>query len=104
MAKSKAMDPERRENQLIAAAVDLAEKQLKAGTASAQVICHYLKVASEKERLERERLIAENELLKAKRESLKSAQRLEDLYVEAIAAMKKYSGQGSNEECEIIEN
>lgn len=103
MPRSKATDPARRENQLIALAVDLAEKQLAEGSASAQVICHYLKMGSEKERLEMERLKAENELLKAKRDSLKSAHRLEDLYVEAIAAMKKYSGQGS-EECEVIES
>lgn len=84
---------ESRENQLIALAVDLAEKQLSDGTASAQVIAHYLKLGSTKERLEKQKLVTENELLKAKTESLKSQKKIEDLYLNAITAMRSYSGQ-----------
>ena len=93
-----AMSPEARENQMIAYAVDLAEKQLREGTASSQVITHYLKLGSSKERLEREKLERENELLRAKAENLQSAQRSEEVYREALKAMRTYSGQIANEE------
>jgi hypothetical protein len=67
-----ATTPEARENQLIALAVDLAEKQLSEGTASSQVISHYLKLGSTREQLEKQKLEKENELLKAKTEAIKS--------------------------------
>jgi hypothetical protein len=84
---------EARENQLIALAVDLAEKQLSAGTASAQVITHYLKQASTTERLEKEKLVNENELLKAKVEALRSSKRVDEMYSKALNAMRTYAGQ-----------
>jgi hypothetical protein len=84
---------EARENQLISLAVDLAEKQLSEGTASSQVITHYLKLGSTTERLEREKLIKENELLKARTESLQSEKVKEELYKEALRAMRSYTGQ-----------
>lgn len=87
-----AMTPEGRENQLIALAVDVAEQQLLNGTASAQVITHFLKLASSKEKLEREKLANENELLRAKTQNLKSQEKIEELYSNAIKAMKVYSG------------
>lgn len=93
-----ALTPEARENQLVSLAVDLAEKQLLDGTASSQVITHYLKLGTAKERLEREKLEKENELLKAKTETLQSAQRVEELYMNALNAMKNYSGQGGPED------
>lgn len=83
--------PEGRENQLIDLAIDLAEKQLMEGTASSQVITHYLKLGSTKERLEKEKLARETELLSAKRDRLKSEERLEALYERALDAMKEYS-------------
>ena len=89
-----ALTPEVRENQMISLAVDLAEKQLIEGTASSQVITHYLKLGSTKERLEKEKLEEENKLLKARTEALQSAKRVEELYADAISAMKKYSGNG----------
>lgn len=92
-----ALTPEGRENQLISLAIDLAEKQLSEGTASSQVITHYLKLGSTKERLEKEKLEKENELLKAKTESLQSAKRVEELYKEALNAMKRYSGQSGDD-------
>ena len=85
--------PEGRENQLVAKAVDLAEKQLEQGTASAQVISHYLKLGSSRERLEQERLTMEVSLLEAKREQMASAVRVEELYGAAINAMRAYAGQ-----------
>lgn len=99
-----ALTPEARENQLIALAVDLAEKQLIEGTASAQVITHYLKLGSTREKLEKEKLEKENELLNAKREALESAKRVEELYANALQAMKSYSGfvGGSNAEDSVL--
>lgn len=82
--------PEARENQLISLAVNLAEKQLLEGTASSQVITHYLKLGTTRERLEKEKLERENELLRAKTEALESSKRLEELYSEAMKAMKSY--------------
>lgn len=93
-----ALSPEARENQLISLAVDLAEKQLQEGTASSQVITHYLKLGSTKERLEKEKLEEENKLLRAKTENLKSQKRVEELYSEAIKAMRNYAGQGETDE------
>lgn len=90
-----AMTPEARENRMISLAIDLAERQLMEGTASSQVITHYLKLGSTKEKLEKDRLEKENELLKAKTEALKSAKRVEELYSDAIKAMKAYGYQGN---------
>ena len=88
-----ATTPEGRENQLVALAVDLAEKQLREGTASAQVISHFLKLGSTREELEQERLRHENELTRVKIEAIASTQRQEELYKEALRAMRSYSGQ-----------
>lgn len=84
--------PEGRENKLVNLAADLAERQLRNGTASAQVIAHYLKLGSTREVLEQERLRHENELLKVKREAIESQKRIEELYSNAINAMRRYSG------------
>lgn len=84
---------EGRENQLISMAVDLAEKQLAAGTASSQVITHFLKLGSTREKLEQERLLRENQLLESKVEMMASAKRVEELYESALNAMRLYSGR-----------
>jgi hypothetical protein len=88
-----ATTPEARENQLIAAAYDLAERQIAEGTVSAQVQSHFLKLGSTRQKLENEKLLAENALLHQKVEQLKSASRMEELYEGAIRAMRQYSGQ-----------
>lgn len=93
-----AWTPQERENQLIALAENLAEKQLKEGTASAQVIAHYLKLASSRERIEKEILEKQKELLVAKTESLQSQKRTEELYQNALDAMRIYSGNGGQRE------
>ena len=84
---------EGRENQLITLAVDLAEKQLIDGSASSQVIFHYLKLGSTRERLEKEILEKQKELLVAKTESIHSAKKVEELYKNALDAMKHYGGK-----------
>ena len=93
-----ALTPEARENQMIALAVDLAEKQLMEGTASSQVITHFLKLASSKAELEREKLDMENELIRAKTESIQSQKKMEEVYLNALNAMKRYSGHGDDDE------
>lgn len=90
--RNPATTPAARENELINLAVDLAERQLREGTASAQVITHYLKASSEREKLERERLRQENDLTQAKIDVMKSQERTEELYAKALDAMRAYSG------------
>lgn len=77
---------------MIALAVDLAEKQLLKGTASSQVVTHFLKLGSTKEKIEKEILVQQKELVKAKTEAIKSAKRVEELYSEALNAMRLYAG------------
>lgn len=89
-----ALTPEARENQLIAKAYDLVEQRLEDGTATSQETTHFLKLGSTKARLELEKLRRETELMVAKRESLESTARMEELYTRAINAIKKYSGNG----------
>ena len=89
---------EARENQLISLAVNLAEKQLMEGTASSQVITHYLKLGSTKERIEKEILEKQKELIQAKTEALHSAKRVEELYSNAIKAMGVYRGESDLDE------
>jgi len=98
--RAPATTPEARENQLISLAVDLAEKQLIEGTASSQVITHYLKLGSTKEKIEKEILEKQKELITAKTETLQSAKRVEELYSNALKAMKNYSGQTMPEDDE----
>lgn len=86
-----ALTPDSRENQLIALAMDAAERQLIEGTASSQVIAHFLKLGSSRGRLEKAKLERETALLEAKKQSLESAQRTEELYENALRAMKSYS-------------
>ncbi len=93
-----ATTPEARENQMISLAIELAEKQLAEGTASAQVITHFLKLGSTKERLEKEMLANQNELIRAKTESIQSGKRVEELYLNALNAMRAYTGKTPEEE------
>lgn len=92
------LTPEGREDQLIALAVDLAEKQLREETASSQVITHYLKLGSTKERLEKEILKEQKKLITAKTEAIQSAKRVEELYSEALNAMRSYGGHTGEED------
>lgn len=97
MTSRPAMTPEGRELQIAAAAYDLAEKQILEGTASAQVIVHFLKLASPKERLEREILEKQKELMVAKTETLNSQRHSDEIYQKALDAMRVYGGNRSDE-------
>ena len=99
--KRPATSPELREMQLADAAYDLAEEQIQSGTASSQVITHFLKAGSMRERLEQERMRHEIELMEVKREQLTQQARIEELYVGAIEAMRGYSGLGSGEPVDV---
>lgn len=98
MGRPPAISPEARENQMINMALDRAEQQLRDGTASSQVITHFLKLGTMKEQLEREKLMKENELLRAKTESLMAEKNTEELYKKAIEAMQRYGGYANEYE------
>lgn len=93
-----ATTPEARENQLISQAVDLASKQMADGTASAQVITHFLKLGSSREKLEQERLQMEIQMGEAKKEMMASVARTEELMKDALNAFRSYSGQSPVDE------
>lgn len=87
-----AKTPEARENHMVSLAVELAEKQLGEGSASSQVITHYLKLATTREQLEQKKLEQETKLLVAKAEALESAKHAEEKYDQALKAMRRYTG------------
>ena len=96
-----ALNPEDREQQIANLAMNLAEQQILDGTASSQVITHFLKVGSQREKIERERLIEENKKLRAQTEALQSAKRQEELFAQAIVAFKGYQGITQEEQEDI---
>ena len=93
-----ALSPEARENQMIALAMDLVEQRLRDGTASSQETTHFLKAASQKTKLEMERLKLENDLTAAKTKALANAEEIKVLYEDAIKAMRRYSGHGDEDD------
>ena len=95
-----ATTPEENENECISLAYDLVKKRLRNGTATSQETTHFLKAGSRKYQLEIEELKRKNDLLIAKVENLESQKRVEDLYANALTAMKTYSGQGNDDEYE----
>lgn len=88
-----ATTPHVREQELIGMSIDLAEQQIRSGTASSQVITHFLKLGSSDTMLAQRKAEEEIEYLAAKREALSSAHRMEELIDEAITAMRSYAGQ-----------
>lgn len=97
LAMRPALTPEARENQMIGLAMDLVEQRMRDGTASSQEVTHFLKLGSSKERLEKELVELQKELLIAKTENLQSAKRMDELYAQAIEAMRSYSGSTADE-------
>ena len=99
MAKVRSpITPENKENQMISLAMDLAEQQLRDGTASSQVIAHFLKLGTTRAELEKEKLQAENEVLRAKAKAIESGEEIKALYMDAMQAMRRYSGHGDSDE------
>lgn len=95
-----ALTPEARESQLISLAADLAEQQLRDGTASSQVITHFLKLGTMKAQLEMEKLRLENKKTEAQTKSIESGDEMKLLYENAIKAMRNYAGYGDPDEYE----
>lgn len=93
-----ALTPEARENQLISLAMDLAEEKLLDGTASSQLISHFLKLGSTKENLEKEMMEEQKKLLEAKTELLQIQRHSDELYTQALEAMKRYSGRDDGDD------
>lgn len=91
-----ALTPEARENQMISLAMDLVEQRLRNGTASSQETTHFLKLATTKEQLEKEKLVTENKLLQAKIDNLESQSSSASLYADALKAFSAYSGNKNN--------
>jgi hypothetical protein len=98
--RAPATTPEARELQLTMLAYDEAERLIRAGEASSQVLTHFLKVGSTREEKEKRRLELEADLTAKKIEAIDSAKNIERLYDEAIKSMRRYGGQ---EPIEIIE-
>lgn len=90
--------PEGQQSYLVSLAFNLVEQRLRDGTASSQETTHFMEIGSEREILRREKLIEENKLLRAKTDALKSQKHVEELYEEALNAMRRYSGQGEPDE------
>ena len=83
---------------MIALAVDRAEEQLMNGTASSQIIVHYLKLATAKTTLENDKLRSDIELAKAKAQAVRDMQDNGERYKEALEAFRSYSGYGGSDE------
>lgn len=84
--------PEGRQNILINLAINLAEKQLRDGSASSQLISHFLKLATVRDQLEIAKLESDITLSKAKVKAIENSSKMEELLSEAISAMKDYGG------------
>lgn len=101
MATSKKMrpasTPEAREAQMVSLAYDLVEKRLREGTATSQETTHFLKLGSQRAQLEMQLLEKQAELAAAKAEGVKAIQRSDEMFKEAIEAMKRYSGRGGDD-------
>lgn len=104
MAKKKEMElpsrsassQEERENIIINEAYDEAERRILSGNATSQLLTHFLRMGSERERTEREILRSKNELMRAQTEAVKNSKRDEASYAEVIAYMKRYAGESDN--------
>ena len=99
--RRRAQTPEEREAQLISLAMDCVEERIRNGKASSQELVHFLRAGSNKERYEKEKLALELELVKAKTENLRMAQKNEEMYAEALRAFKRYSGTAEEDEEDV---
>lgn len=95
--RRKASTPEMREQQIAASAMDLAERQIRKGTASSQTINHYLDIGSPLYKLKMKKAAYEIELIKAKIEEAKQSTKLEAMYADAMTAMRTYKGEDDSE-------
>lgn len=99
--RRRAQTPEERENYLISLALDRVEERMLNGTASGQEYVQFIRMASSKSRAENEKLKFELDLVKAKTENLRLQQRNEEMFSNAIAAFKRYSGASDDDEEDV---
>lgn len=90
--RSRAKTPEERESMLVSMSMDRIEQQIADGTVSSQVLTHFAKLGSSRERLEQERLRNENDVLRKKVETMEAAVDVKNLMEDALAAFRGYSG------------
>lgn len=90
--RSRSRTPKGKENYLISLAIEMVEEQLLNGTASSQVLTHFLKLATTKEKLENEKLRSDLRVAEAKIKAIQSADEIKELYNKALQAMNRYSG------------
>lgn len=95
--RTPAKTPDERESMLVSAAMDLAERQIAEGTASSQLLTHFAKLGSSRERLEQDRLRNENAVLRKKLETMEAAVDLKNLMEDALSAFKGYSGESTDD-------
>lgn len=93
-----ALSPEAEEDEMIALAVARAKEQLIDGTASSQIIVHYLKMASTEERIKREILEKQKDLIEAKTTNLQNTSRSAEIAQKALDAFRHYSGHGDDDD------
>lgn len=101
--RSRARTLEAREQEITNQAYDLAEKQIREGTASSQVVTHFLKMGSTRELVEQERIRGQIEVDRVKAEQLEGQKRIEELYANAIEAFGRYSPSTSPPDSELDE-
>lgn len=96
--RAPAMSVEANDNEMISLANKCAREQLRNGTASSQIICHYLKQGSERERLAVEQARADLELTRAKTKAIESSERIESMFAKALSAFSDYRGDSEGDD------
>lgn len=102
--RAPALTPEAREKQMVSLAYEVAEQQMREGTASPLVIAHFLKLGSSRDEKEQRLIEKRIDNLDAKTEAIYSSERVEKLYNDAIAAMRVYGGTGTDEDIQIFDD
>lgn len=96
--KRTAVSPKDREEELVSLAYDVAEEQMRNGTATSQVITHFLKLGSLREQKELETMDMKNEFVAQKIELMKSQERNKEIAEEAMRAFRSYQPGGDEYE------
>lgn len=81
-----------RENMFLA--TELAAKQLRDGTAKAQVVTHYLRMSSPREDIERRMMEAKIALLEGQLAACQNDMATQALIIEALESLREYRGSG----------
>lgn len=96
-----ALSLEQQQNNMAMLSMDLVEWRLRHGVATSQEVCHFLSLVSDQAMLKKEKLAKETELLDVKAENIRTSEKIEVLYEEAIKAMRHYSGEAQPEDVDI---